>query len=98
MSSISTEHFPDTAKVSKPVMIPIHNESNVDMYVAGRTIPAGETRHFEASLVPQALRPQMVEAPAPDKPRPRPSPRPKRRRGLIDPPPPPASIHKREHS
>ncbi len=50
--------------------IPVTNNGAMAMYVAGLMIPPGETRHFDADLVPLHLRPAAseaeAEAPAPD--------------------------------
>ncbi len=53
-----------------PAPMPVSNDTDTDMVVAGRIIPAGETRHFDASLVPTALMPTPGEAepPAPEPP------------------------------
>lgn len=47
--------------------IPVHNPGAMPMYVAGLMIPPGETRHFDADLVPLHLRP-AAPAPVADEP------------------------------
>lgn len=42
--------------------IPVTNNGAMAMYVAGLMIPPGETRHFDADLVPLHLRPAPPEA------------------------------------
>jgi hypothetical protein len=41
--------------------LPITNNGAMPIYVAGLMIPPGETRHFDADLVPLHLRPAPVE-------------------------------------
>lgn len=41
--------------------IPVTNNGAMAMYVAGLMIPPGETRHFDADLVPLHLRPAAQE-------------------------------------
>lgn len=47
--------------------IPVHNPGAMAIYVAGLMIPPGETRHFDADLVPLHLRPAPAE-PEPETP------------------------------
>jgi len=42
--------------------IPVHNNGAMPIYVAGQMIPAGETRHFDADMVPPEFRPAPAEA------------------------------------
>lgn len=47
------------------MMIPVHNTTAMPIYVHGQMIPAGETRHFDASVVPPEYlpaEPEPVEA------------------------------------
>lgn len=37
--------------------IPVHNSGAMPIYVAGQMIPPGETRHFDADMVPPEFRP-----------------------------------------
>ncbi len=50
--------------------VPVHNASKSPMYIAGRMVAPGETRHFEENEVPHKYRPQaaaeVVDAPAGD--------------------------------
>jgi hypothetical protein len=41
--------------------IPVTNHGAMPLYVAGLMIPPGETRHFDADLVPLHLRPPAPE-------------------------------------
>lgn len=46
-------------------LIPIKNESALDIYVGCTMIPAGETRHVEEWMVPAHLQPKPAEPEAP---------------------------------
>lgn len=48
--------------------IAIHNPSPGVMYVGAQAIPPGETRHFDAHLVPPHLRPKKPDDAAPPPP------------------------------
>lgn len=41
--------------------IPVHNNTEMPIYVAGRMIPPGETRHFDPAQVPPEHRPTPPE-------------------------------------
>jgi hypothetical protein len=43
--------------------IPVHNPTQMPIYVGATMIPAGETRHFDLEDVPHHLRPAVEAAP-----------------------------------
>lgn len=47
-------------------MIPVHNSTEMPLYVSGAMVPPDETKHFPEHQVPAHLRPQQAPAAAPE--------------------------------